>query len=497
MASTTARHGGLAAKNTPTDDQTSNGVIPHNTTPAGIAVNRKKAKRRAKQAAKQNASYDQTAATDDMDSEAGHRSSGHLQPPGSYAEAYNGNMHYEEGSYADPDPSGGFVYSDEEDQYPYDTRSQVANGDSNYGDAIHHSRGKGKQRKKHSGSVHDHHAPGEHGKSSVHHAPYNHGRPQSGGAPRGISDDALRTVQRGINNGIWNTSSVEERQRIKEYWLSLGENERKALVKIEKNDVLKKMKDQQKHSCSCTVCGRKRVAIEEELEVLYDAYYQELEQYANHNQQFSENGTTMLPPARRYANLAPKSSTNGLPPPVQSRKGTRGRVEELPDDQDEEDLDDEELDDEEEYSEEDYDDAEYSGDEQETFPPEANEFFTFGKSLTVKGMANDKLVAKICPNSEIGGILTVADDLLKNDGQKFIDMMEQLAERRLQRDDQSMYQPQHPNYAPGPPQHTHSNNGHLQPEEDEYDEEDDEEYDSQDEDYDEEDEVVGLTLPWR
>lgn len=34
-----------------------------------------------------------------------------------------------------------------------------------------------------------------------------------------------------------------------------------------------------------------------------------------------------------------------------------------------------------------------------------------------------------------GNILTVADDLLKNDGQKFLEMMEQLAERRMQRED--------------------------------------------------------------
>ena len=33
-----------------------------------------------------------------------------------------------------------------------------------------------------------------------------------------------------------------------------------------------------------------------------------------------------------------------------------------------------------------------------------------------------------------GGILTVADDLLKNDGQKFLEMMEQLADRRIQRE---------------------------------------------------------------
>jgi hypothetical protein len=81
---------------------------------------------------------------------------------------------------------------------------------------------------------------------------------------------------------IWNTSSTEERLRIKEFWLGLGEEDRRGLVKVEKDAVLKKMKEQQKHSCSCTVCGRKRTAIEEELEVLYDAYYEELEQYANH-----------------------------------------------------------------------------------------------------------------------------------------------------------------------------------------------------------------------
>jgi hypothetical protein len=35
----------------------------------------------------------------------------------------------------------------------------------------------------------------------------------------------------------------------------------------------------------------------------------------------------------------------------------------------------------------------------------------------------------------LGGILTVADDLLKNDGKKFLDMMERLAERRMQKED--------------------------------------------------------------
>lgn len=37
-----------------------------------------------------------------------------------------------------------------------------------------------------------------------------------------------------------------------------------------------------------------------------------------------------------------------------------------------------------------------------------------------------------------GNILTVADDLLKNDGQKFLEMMEQLAERRMQREESAI-----------------------------------------------------------
>jgi len=37
----------------------------------------------------------------------------------------------------------------------------------------------------------------------------------------------------------------------------------------------------------------------------------------------------------------------------------------------------------------------------------------------------------------IDNILTVSDDLLKNDGQKFLEMMEQLADRRMIREDRA------------------------------------------------------------
>ena len=115
-------------------------------------------------------------------------------------------------------------------------------------------------------------------------------------------------------NAVASTSSGE-RERIRDFWLGLSELDRRALVKIEKEAVLRKMKEQQRHGCSCAVCGRKRwtghlhqpelldlklllyrSAIEEELEVLYDAYYDELEAYANHQQRYASSGGTIAPP---------------------------------------------------------------------------------------------------------------------------------------------------------------------------------------------------------
>ncbi|KAF1842136.1 uncharacterized protein K460DRAFT_345734 [Cucurbitaria berberidis CBS 394.84] len=196
------------------------------------------------------------------------------------------------------------------------------------------------------------------------------------------------------------------------------------------------MKEQQKHSCSCTVCGRKRTAIEEELEVLYDAYYEELE-HAPH----------------------PRPMLNTHPP---------GHYDD--DDEDEYSGDEEEED----YSNSEISsEGDYSSEERSLPPPEGSDFLQFGSSLQVKG-----------------GILTVADDLLKNDGKKFIEMMEQLAERRMQREEEAQFQA-HPSMYRSHATHSHE----APPEEDDFDDEGDEEEGYEDDDYeeDEEDEEDAMT----
>ncbi|KAH8650176.1 hypothetical protein BX600DRAFT_517386 [Xylariales sp. PMI_506] len=279
---------------------------------------------------------------------------------------------------------------------------------------------------------------------------------------------------------IWNTSSQEERERIKQFWLGLGEDERKSLVKVEKDAVLKKMKEQQKHTCSCAVCGRKRTAIEEELEGLYDAYYEELESFANqpHNH---PHGPPMLGNPRRLGQITGLHPPPGLPSSYSNHHPSRGRIvehvdneeEEEEEEEDEEEEDDDEID--EEYSDEEDLEEEDDGEPEEIPEDNTLDFFNFGQSLTVQG-----------------GILTVADDLLKNDGKKFIEMMEQLAERRMAREEDAKDHysgsfGHSVNGAPLPNSHSHP-----PADDEEYDEEEeeDEDYDSQEEEYDEEEDTM-------
>jgi hypothetical protein len=96
-------------------------------------------------------------------------------------------------------------------------------------------------------------------------------------------------------------------------------------------------------------------------------------------------------------------------------------------------------------------------------------------------------------DSCVGGILTVADDLLKNDGKKFIEMMEQLAERRMQREEEAQYQA-HPSMYRS---HNSHNHGPPPQDEEEFDDEEDEEEGYEDGDYEEDEEEEDVCTVYR
>ncbi|KAF4628761.1 hypothetical protein G7Y89_g9387 [Cudoniella acicularis] len=459
-----------------------NGHTPTSPTDTNGAptVNRKKQKRRQKQAAKLAAEQPLKTQTNGAQNPADVKK----QMQDLEARFQNHGLDESYGENGQFDPAEGDQYYSDEDGDGY-SGSYGNDGSSANGYPIPASNpGKKSKKKKKTKAAPpgnpNHNHTHMHAHTHSHSHSHTHTRAHTHGAPNGLSHShvplpplAPTTMPRGpgiSKEKIWNTSSQEERERIKEFWLSLGEDERKSLVKVEKDAVLKKMKEQQKHSCSCTVCGRKRTAIEEELEVLYDAYYEELEQYANH--QGDGGPSPIMPPPRRFGPMSGLQPPNRLPPAFNGQQPSRARiVEQLGDDEDEEA--------EENYSDEDVDDDDdYSDEEPEEIPrpPYAADFFSFGNSLTVQG-----------------GILTVADDLLKNDGKKFIEMMEQLAERRMAREEDAREQYSNPNYGhpPNGAMHPHShahNHPPPPPDDEEYDDEDEEEdeYDSQDEDYDEE-----------
>ncbi|KAK5007065.1 hypothetical protein LTR28_005726, partial [Elasticomyces elasticus] len=476
----------------------SNGVV---TGPSGIVGGkRKKQKRRAKLAARQAAdgpAQQSHGYPTDTNSRSDHapNSQSNLQDPISYRHSAEpqpgyGEQNYDEHGNFDPQGQSEDAYYSDDDTYDdhYDPTVTSSNGAYRNDSPPAPGAKRKSPSKRRSASIpqslpYNGHSAG----SASLLASAMSQASRSGRPPPTLSSATLQTLRR--KDRIWNSSAETERENIKEFWLGLNEEERKSLLKVEKEAVLKQMKDQQKHSCSCTVCGRKRTAIEEELEVLYDAYYQELEHFAN-RQHDVVNGD-MPPPSGFRRHSTQDHPNTPVPLPLNAGKSRPGesRVHELLDDED-----DFVSDDDDDYSDEDEED--YSDEEaEEMYRDPSTDFLNFGQSLTVQGGLSIKgLMARFIEKLNFsGGILTVADDMLKNDGKKFLEMMTQLAERRMAREQEVEYATTHPHSQPlnhhgGPPQEP--------PLDDEYDDEDDEDYDSQEQDYDdeeEEDDMGGMT----
>lgn len=358
----------------------------NNNTAAG-GVNRKKQKRRQKQAARLAAEEGLSVSGLPDDGFGGnghapidhlnhHTSSGSMAPqqhPGHVDEDFGGQEHY------DAVDGDDLYYSDEEGQLyhgPYDPGNSPTNGhaETAYLPTGALSNKKSKKKRKAKTQVAPHQDL-QQDTTSISDPSASHAPPPPPPPPP-LSTSTTKPAPSMARDRIWNTSTQEERERIKEFWLSLNEDDRRSLVKVEKEAVLRKMKEQQKHSCSCTVCGRKRTAIEEELEVLYDAYYEELEQYANHQQSGLEDGAPMMPPPRRFGPTRNMHPSERLPPGMGPGRSSKGRIRELPDEDDGE----------EDFSDEDDEDVEYSDESIDAASRgPAAEFFNFGNSLTVQG----------------------------------------------------------------------------------------------------------------
>ena len=58
------------------------------------------------------------------------------------------------------------------------------------------------------------------------------------------------------------------------HWESLSPEEKKAILRIEKGEVFNVIRNyQDDHSCSCSVCGRRHLAMDQEMERIYNTLY--------------------------------------------------------------------------------------------------------------------------------------------------------------------------------------------------------------------------------
>ncbi|KAK9675197.1 Stress response protein nst1 [Basidiobolus ranarum] len=153
------------------------------------------------------------------------------------------------------------------------------------------------------------------------------------------------------DDGIWSIDIEEERKRIRTFWLQLSEEERKTLVKVERNTVLKKMREQKNRVCPCSICGKRRKKAQEARGASIDVRYNR------------------------------DSGDNHQDPTAKSLETD-----------------------------------EYSDEEEAMVYPPPNVYLDLENDLKI----------------EEDGMVTVADDLIKNDGEKFLVMMEKLAEQQVE-----------------------------------------------------------------
>lgn len=239
---------------------------------------------------------------------------------------------------------------------------------------------------------------------------------------------------------IWNTSSEEERTRIMEFWANLSDDRRKELVKLDKDVLLEKVRRQKGHDCACSVCGRKREAAEQELDALYEAYFHELELYSA--RLLNDSSALMFQPLdseSEIRNISDESSSRGtqdshsaLTPDTTVTSRLSGKNNE-----DDWDL---------QWSRPGSRNSERSLDSKDK-QDSSHEAYTRSIGPVNVTTSPAKSSENVDPSIEsesgfAGGILSVADDIIRNDGRRFMDVMDHLDNSRLLQEGQfqSMYE---------------------------------------------------------
>ncbi|EIW68662.1 hypothetical protein TREMEDRAFT_74127 [Tremella mesenterica DSM 1558] len=236
---------------------------------------------------------------------------------------------------------------------------------------------------------------------------------------------------------VWQQTSPEARVQIQQFWLELNEAQRRELLSAEVKETMQKMRDQQRNSCACAVCGRKKATVERELQALYTAWYTEMETKVEH-QRAAARGQIPPPPGAGPFPGSVEVDANGQIVKLDHRapdpKLSAADLDESDEYDDEDDFEDDDLEEDDVVS----DEADAGDEIDDPHPPSTRPARKLPPKVPVPRPAGtgEDFHSFGANFADIkGGVLTVADDLLKNDSSRFVEMMEQLSLCRAQREE--------------------------------------------------------------
>lgn len=254
-------------------------------------------------------------------------------------------------------------------------------------------------------------------------------------------------------------------QELKEYWLSLSSDEKKDMLNAERKSVFKVIKEHQKITCNCSVCSRKRQIIEKELKKLYEAYFEGIDSDELITAElFNDNPPQNLRQLQNQKLQQQQLHNHHLNHQhiQQEQKNLQHQQQQLLQHQQQLQLQQQQA---QHQLQLQLQQAEQQKHQLKPFQLQQLELLqqkaqavqaqALGKStdyenLNKKNLAKDEIASlnswlisdslrvsiKKSGDTRLNGILSVAEDLVENDGRKFLEMMEKLAESRIERQSQ-------------------------------------------------------------
>lgn len=235
-----------------------------------------------------------------------------------------------------------------------------------------------------------------------------------------LPESALDIFDRAVELGDELYQAAKD--NIKKFWDGLTFEEKKEVIMFDKETFIKSFKNETKNSCTCSVCGKKREYVEKEVEHLYKVFEDEMAcgfllldtpplEKLSFDKLLQDDVPELIlklraPPLIHNPKPTPKEQKI-IPEELVNSQADMSMIDEMPMEKIFNELSPENI----------------------RATLKALEDPAFAE--LVKGESPSELVKKWLSVQERNGLASIADDLLQNDGQKFLNVIEKITDYKL------------------------------------------------------------------